>query len=195
MTTREKPYVYPEYPAQRNSTGSNNSNHYQEHHKIHPDSRSQRHSRAQSNSHSYPNERPRSSSGGKPYIQHSHANGRPKSNNGTHERNYEHRDEYEQRGGEKSAHRKRKALKNHFVAATGEFVGTFMFLYFAFAAHMMIVNNTVERTVGGGASSQTIVFISLAYGLSLLVNAWGFYRISGGLFNPAVRLLFFNSNK
>lgn len=77
-------------------------------------------------------------------------------------------------------------MKNHFIAATGEFVGTFMFLYFAFAAHLHVVNNTVEIQANGAASSQTVVFISLAYGFSLLVNAWGFYRISGGLFNPAV---------
>lgn len=30
------------------------------------------------------------------------------------------------------------------------------------------------------------MYISLAFGFSLTVNAWVFYRISGGLFNPAV---------
>lgn len=38
----------------------------------------------------------------------------------------------------------------------------------------------------GSNSAQTVVFISLGYGFSLLVTAWGWYRISGGLFNPAV---------
>ena len=32
------------------------------------------------------------------------------------------------------------------------------------------------------------MFVSLGYGFSLLVCAWSFYRISGGLFNPAVVL-------
>jgi aquaporin related protein len=32
------------------------------------------------------------------------------------------------------------------------------------------------------------MLISIGYGFSLLVNAWAFYRISGGLFNPAVVL-------
>ena len=32
-----------------------------------------------------------------------------------------------------------------------------------------------------------LMFISLAFGFSLAVTAWVFYRISGGLFNPAVR--------
>jgi aquaporin rerated protein, other eukaryote len=74
------------------------------------------------------------------------------------------------------------------VAASGEFVGTFFFLYFAYAGQL-----TVLRQASGlsgfnpGASAETVVFISIVYSFSLLVNAWAFYRISGGLFNPAVR--------
>jgi aquaporin related protein len=81
-----------------------------------------------------------------------------------------------------------KSAKNHFVAASGEFVGTVMFLWFAFAAHLMIIEQNAEtpKINNGGNSAQTVVFISLAYGFSLLVTAWGWYRISGGLFNPAV---------
>lgn len=37
-------------------------------------------------------------------------------------------------------------------------------------------------------SNQTILFISVSMGLSLLITAWVFYRITGGLFNPAVTL-------
>lgn len=40
--------------------------------------------------------------------------------------------------------------------------------------------------VNGGTSSQQDVLTALVYGFSLLVNVWAFYRISGGLFNPAV---------
>jgi len=81
------------------------------------------------------------------------------------------------------------ALKNHFVASSGEFVGTFMFLFFAFAAHLMIADQASDTaTENRAASSQTVVFISLAYGFSLLVTVWGWYRVSGGLFNPAVTL-------
>jgi aquaporin rerated protein, other eukaryote len=40
----------------------------------------------------------------------------------------------------------------------------------------------------GAQTPQTILFIALAFGFSLAVNAWAFYRISGGLFNPAVVL-------
>ncbi|KAL9636893.1 MAG: hypothetical protein Q9164_002544 [Protoblastenia rupestris] len=67
---------------------------------------------------------------------------------------------------------------------TGEFVGTFMFLYFAFAA-TQIANTLTPATE---PNLTQLLFISLAFGFSLAVTAWVFYRISGGLFNPAVTL-------
>lgn len=78
-------------------------------------------------------------------------------------------------------------LTGHFIAATGEFVGTFMFLYFSFACQIMLHTQASERSIeNGGNSSQMNIFTALVYGFSLLVNVWAFYRISGGLFNPAV---------
>lgn len=53
---------------------------------------------------------------------------------------------------------------------------------------MAVTQSSEPAPKHGGLSSQTIVFISLGYGFSLLVNAWIFYRICGGLFNPAVTL-------
>ena len=79
-------------------------------------------------------------------------------------------------------------MRRHFVAATGEFVGTFLFLFFAFLGHTMSATQAGETGPGGTPSSQQVVFVSLSYGLSLLVTAWTLYRISGGLFNPAVTL-------
>lgn len=32
------------------------------------------------------------------------------------------------------------------------------------------------------------LYIALSFGFSLAVNAWIFFRVSGGLFNPAVSL-------
>jgi aquaporin related protein len=79
-------------------------------------------------------------------------------------------------------------LTAHIIAATGEFVGTFFFLYFSFMCQVMLHTQSGDRSVdNGGTSSQQNIFTALIYGLSLLVNAWAFYRISGGLFNPAVR--------
>jgi aquaporin related protein len=86
--------------------------------------------------------------------------------------------------------RKINALTGHIVAAVGEFVGTFMFLYFSFLGQEMLVTQAAETSRGNGlASSQQNVFTALIYGFSLLVNVWAFYRISGGLFNPAVCVL------
>lgn len=79
-------------------------------------------------------------------------------------------------------------LGSHFVAASSEFLGTFFFLWLGYGGQLMALNQAAAPSgQTGGASSQTVVFISLIYSFSLLVNAWAFYRISGGLFNPAVR--------
>lgn len=67
---------------------------------------------------------------------------------------------------------------------SGEFVGTTLFLYFAFAA-TQIANTLTPATVH---TLDQLVFISLAFGFSLAVTAWVFFRVSGGLFNPAVTL-------
>lgn len=77
-------------------------------------------------------------------------------------------------------------LKNHLVATIGEIVGTTMFLFFAFAGTGVAgVNSTLLDVTGLGP--QKLMYISLAFGFSLMVNVWIFFRISGGLFNPAVR--------
>lgn len=73
-------------------------------------------------------------------------------------------------------------MQAHFVAATGEFVGTFMFLFFAYATQLMVL----DQTSSVAPPAMETVYVSLGYGFSLLVTVWAFYRISGGLFNPAV---------
>ena len=86
------------------------------------------------------------------------------------------------------------SAKNHFIAMMGEFVGTFLFLFFAFGG-----TNAVNTAPKQGqpenlaADPAKLLFISLCFGFSLAVNAWVFFRISGGLFNPAVRLLLCSS--
>ncbi|MCJ1474562.1 hypothetical protein MMC13_003221 [Lambiella insularis] len=80
------------------------------------------------------------------------------------------------------------AARNHFIAMMGEFAGTFMFLFFAYAGTS--VANSVGPTTPSDTGSDTsrLLYISLCFGFSLAVNAWVFFRISGGLFNPAVTL-------
>ncbi|KAK7713953.1 hypothetical protein SLS57_007240 [Botryosphaeria dothidea] len=77
--------------------------------------------------------------------------------------------------------------KNHVIAMIGEAVGTGSFLFFAFAG--------TEVALYGKASGQTdtfdpavVLYIALSFGLSLMVNVFIFFRVSGGLFNPAVTL-------
>ncbi|KAK4544696.1 hypothetical protein LTR36_003945 [Oleoguttula mirabilis] len=80
------------------------------------------------------------------------------------------------------------AARNHFVAASGEFVGTFLFLFMAFLGHLMAVDQAGDTGPNGTNSASTVMYISMSYGFSLLVAVWALYRISGGLFNPAVTL-------
>jgi len=77
----------------------------------------------------------------------------------------------------------RENIKNHFIAFLAEFVGTFFFLFFALAGTKAVVTGLPANK---SLDASTLLFISLAFGMSLAVNAWIFYRVSGGLFNPAV---------
>ncbi|KAK4540610.1 hypothetical protein LTR36_009040 [Oleoguttula mirabilis] len=84
-------------------------------------------------------------------------------------------------------------VRNHFIAMMGEFAGTFLFLFFAFAATQVAnAANSGAGTADGSLTqvpnANTLTYIALAFGFSLAVNAWVFFRISGGLFNPAVTL-------
>lgn len=90
-------------------------------------------------------------------------------------------------------------IRNHFVAFIGEFFGTFMFFFMAFAA-AQIANLAASQSIAGDSAAQqkfimghkanieTLMYIALGFGFSLAVNAWAFFRISGGLFNPAVAM-------
>lgn len=68
------------------------------------------------------------------------------------------------------------------ISCLGEFIGTFLFLFFAFAGTQVANNLLGDNHVDVG----TLVYISLAFGFSLAVNVWIFFRVSGGQFNPAV---------
>ncbi|KAL2157090.1 hypothetical protein VTH06DRAFT_7046 [Thermothelomyces fergusii] len=84
--------------------------------------------------------------------------------------------------------------RNNIVAALGEFVGTFLFLFFSFAGTQ--IANTPPPTAPEGSETplpnpSNLIFIALAFGLSLTANVWAFYRVTGGLFNPVVALALF----
>ncbi|PSR97446.1 aquaporin-1 [Coniella lustricola] len=81
--------------------------------------------------------------------------------------------------------------RGHIVAMLAEFMGTMMFLFFSYAA-AQIGNEKVDTLVPAleapGSSLLQISYISAVFGFSLGVNVWIFYRVSGGMFNPAVAL-------
>ena len=77
-----------------------------------------------------------------------------------------------------------RVARAHFVAMSSEFVGTFLFLWFAFSGTQ--IANTIQPS--SGPDTGQLFYIALSFGFSLTVNAWVFYRISGGLFNPAVSM-------
>lgn len=74
--------------------------------------------------------------------------------------------------------------RNNTVAVIGEFVGTFLFLFWSFVGAQ--IANTPKPANGAAPNTSNLLFAALAFGFSLTVNVWAFYRITGGLFNPSV---------
>lgn len=78
-----------------------------------------------------------------------------------------------------------------FVAAIGEFVGTTMFLFFAFAGTQVanVGASTGQNTTTNqdtGFSPVVLQYIAISFGFSLMVNVWIFFRVSGGLFSKSL---------
>lgn len=76
--------------------------------------------------------------------------------------------------------------RNHFVATSAEYAGTTLFLLFAFAGTQVALLGTdgsAPNVVGAQSNPAQLLYISLCFGFSLAVNAWVFFRISGGLFS------------
>ena len=74
----------------------------------------------------------------------------------------------------------------------GEFVGTTMFLFFAFAgtqvANAGSANTTTATNVDNGFSPIVLLYTAVSFGFSLMVNVWIFFRISGGKQNyPSIK--------
>ena len=86
--------------------------------------------------------------------------------------------------------------RNELVAAAAEFAGTFMFLFFAFGGTQVANTAAIASDAATAGQSQNsitqapntsvLLYISLIFGFSLMVNVWVFFRVSGGLFNPSV---------
>lgn len=77
--------------------------------------------------------------------------------------------------------------KHLSTVIVGEFCGTFMFLLLSFmGAQAAIDNNPPDQGKGGALAPQSLLYIASAFGSSLAINVWIFYRVTGGMFNPAV---------
>ena len=75
-----------------------------------------------------------------------------------------------------------------------------MFLFFAFGGTQVANSGAIAENIGYPGQQQdnsknsisqapntsVLLYISLIFGFSLMVNVWVFFRVSGGLFNPAV---------
>ncbi|KAF8937603.1 aquaporin-like protein [Dissophora ornata] len=70
-------------------------------------------------------------------------------------------------------------MKGLAVQSLGEFLGTCMFMYLA-------VGGANSVTQGVGTHGPAYLGEAFAFGISLLVSAWAFFRVSSSMFNPAV---------
>jgi len=86
-------------------------------------------------------------------------------------------------------------IKEDVHAATLEFIGTIMFLLLGLGgiqASAFSKQASPAPAAGGSGdgdkvfSIEQLLYISVSMGLSLLVSVWFFFRVTGGVFNPAV---------
>jgi len=75
-------------------------------------------------------------------------------------------------------------VKHHIITAMSEFVGTFLFIFTGLGG----TSAAISLSSNDPTSPIKYLFIAASWGVSAAVNAWVFFRISGGLFNPAVTI-------
>jgi aquaporin related protein len=83
-------------------------------------------------------------------------------------------------------------IRNRAIAMLSEFVGTFLFMFIGIGGNSTVANDAAMKLQWGegspAADPAKIFFVATAWGMVVTVNAWAFFRISGGLFNPAVTM-------
>ncbi|KAF4594908.1 hypothetical protein GQ602_000521 [Ophiocordyceps camponoti-floridani] len=74
------------------------------------------------------------------------------------------------------------AVRNNLIIVIGEFCGTFMFLLLAYlGASTAIITNSPDPESPRPNNPSTVFYIAAAFGISLGVNVWIFFRVSGGI--------------
>lgn len=81
---------------------------------------------------------------------------------------------------------KNETLRNHIIAAIGEFCGTFIFLWAAFMIAQIANSDTAVSSAGSHPGQ--LIMIALGFGFSVMFAVFIFFRVSGGNLNPAVTL-------
>ncbi|KAK2748483.1 hypothetical protein FQN57_000616 [Myotisia sp. PD_48] len=74
------------------------------------------------------------------------------------------------------------------VATFAEFVGTVLYLLFAFAGSQVARVTVPAEPKDGPPDLLVLFYVALSFGVALTVNVWVFYRVTGGMFNPVVAL-------
>jgi aquaporin rerated protein, other eukaryote len=81
-------------------------------------------------------------------------------------------------------------LRNDLLTALLEFFGTTLFLFIGFGGIQASAAEAARNPATASHIDQ-VLYISTCMGLSLLVSAWMFYRVSGAVFNPNISLALF----
>lgn len=91
-----------------------------------------------------------------------------------------------------AAPKQHTTFRKEIAAFLGELIGTFMFLFLAFTGTQIALNaaGTQQLTSSDNPAPDVskLIYIAFAFGVSLAINVAIFADISGGKFNPAVRL-------
>lgn len=76
------------------------------------------------------------------------------------------------------------------MVVIGEFCGTFMFLLLSLIGAQTAINNNNPSNPDSDAPllPMTLLYIACSFGAALAVNVWIFFRVTGGMFNPAVSI-------
>ncbi|KAI9566847.1 aquaporin-like protein [Boletus coccyginus] len=86
-----------------------------------------------------------------------------------------------------SSQRLFRSLDIDIKAAAIEFVGTTLFFLLGLGG----IQAATGEVLQSGSTVEQTLYIATSMGLSLLVIAWLFYRVTGGLFNPNITLALF----
>ncbi|OAA62977.1 Major intrinsic protein [Cordyceps fumosorosea ARSEF 2679] len=79
--------------------------------------------------------------------------------------------------------------KNTLTVVVGEFCGTFMFLLLSFIGTQAALDtNNPSDLQARPLAPFSLMYIAASFGTALAVNVWIFFRVTGGMFNPAVTL-------